>query len=55
MPHFKSTAALHPDTYFEAKQMSANYQKAKEVLFERLQAHGLGTWVKKPTELEFFS
>ncbi|ELU02784.1 hypothetical protein CAPTEDRAFT_228448 [Capitella teleta] len=55
LPRFEGTKHWLPETYFDAKQQSYHYQEAKQTLFERLQAHGHGTWVKKPTELEFFS
>ncbi|XP_023240915.1 double-stranded RNA-specific adenosine deaminase-like [Centruroides sculpturatus] len=50
---FERTDLLNK-TYGEVKNSAANFQKAKEVLFERFQTLGKGTWIRKPPEEEEF-
>lgn len=41
-------------TYGEAKREAKEFQVAKEVLFNRFQQLGRGTWIRKPEEEEEF-
>lgn len=41
-------------TYGEAKRAAKDFQAAKEVLFNRFQQLGRGTWIRKPEEEEEF-
>lgn len=41
-------------TYGEAKREAKEFQAAKDVLFERFQQLGRGTWIRKPEEEEEF-
>lgn len=50
---FERTDLLNK-TYGEVKNSATNFQKAKEVLFERFQNLGKGTWIRKPPEEEEF-
>uniref|UniRef100_A0A3B3SF82 Adenosine deaminase RNA specific B2 (inactive) n=1 Tax=Paramormyrops kingsleyae TaxID=1676925 RepID=A0A3B3SF82_9TELE len=43
-----------PLVYAEAKLAARSYQAAKQQLFRSLREAGLGTWVKKPPELDQF-
>jgi double stranded RNA-specific editase B len=43
-----------PKIYSDAKGMYTEYQAAKEELFKTFQKTGLGSWVRKPAELDHF-
>lgn len=56
-PQLSTHTASHGETplvYAEAKLAARSYQAAKQQLFRSLREAGLGTWVKKPPELDQF-
>jgi double stranded RNA-specific editase B len=43
-----------PVTYHDAKHAAKDYQLAKTLMVKALEANGLGTWLKKPVEQDWF-
>ena len=41
--------------YHEAKELCAEYKKAKEELVKHFNENGYGQWVKKPVEQDMFT
>ncbi|KAK6058522.1 Adenosine-deaminase domain protein [Cooperia oncophora] len=58
---FEAFLKLAPDslkrsgTYMEAKEKAVAYNEAKRVLYEQLEAAGLGKWQTKPVKLVDFT
>uniref|UniRef100_A0A8C9X8J0 Adenosine deaminase RNA specific B1a n=1 Tax=Sander lucioperca TaxID=283035 RepID=A0A8C9X8J0_SANLU len=46
---------VRPGSYQEAKAAAAEYHSAKQTLFRAFHTAGLGTWVKKPVEMDQFA
>ncbi|XP_028428076.1 double-stranded RNA-specific editase 1-like isoform X1 [Perca flavescens] len=46
---------VRPGSYQEAKASAAEYHSAKQTLFRAFHTAGLGTWVKKPVEMDQFA
>ena len=43
------------DSYHHEKQQARDYQQAKEAVRESLRSSGLGSWLRKPRDLEMFN
>ncbi|WKX91602.1 hypothetical protein Q1695_009991 [Nippostrongylus brasiliensis] len=51
----KLTSDMKCSTYMEAKEKAVAYNEAKRVLYEQMEAAGLGKWQTKPVKLVDFS
>ncbi|XP_013411771.1 double-stranded RNA-specific adenosine deaminase [Lingula anatina] len=52
---FNRTDLLQAGSYYEAKQMAAQFQESKQIMYQKFKKNKFGTWVKKPQEEKMFT